>query len=111
MIDLMHGYVRAQARYRAMNPDGDGLPSFASAILSSPGKHDGLYWDSKPGEPESPIGDFMARAAADGYDVDGADAGARALSRLLLPGAAEAGAARARAARSTTWPELPIYSR
>jgi len=72
VIDLMHGYVRAQAAYRSENPDGDGLPSFASTILSSDGKHDGLYWDAAPGEPESPIGDFMARAAADGYQVDGA---------------------------------------
>jgi hypothetical protein len=73
VIDLLHGYVRAQAAYRAANPDGDGLPSFASAILSSAGKHDGLYWDAAPGEPESPIGDFMARAAAEGYSVDGTD--------------------------------------
>ena len=73
VIELMHGYVRAQALYRSENPDGDGLPSFASAILSSDGKHDGLYWPSAPGEPESPIGDFMARAAADGYQVDGTD--------------------------------------
>jgi hypothetical protein len=73
VIDLLHGYVRAQALYRSQNPDGDGLPSFASAILSSAGRHDGLYWPSEPGQPESPIGDFMARAAADGYSVDGAD--------------------------------------
>jgi hypothetical protein len=73
VIDLMHGYVRAQALYRSQNPDGDGLPSFASAILSSAGSHDGLYWPAAPGEPESPIGDFMARAAADGYEADGAD--------------------------------------
>lgn len=73
VIDLMHGYLRAQAAYRSENPDGDGLPSFASAIISSAGKHDGLYWPSEPGAPESPIGDFMARAAADGYNIDGAD--------------------------------------
>jgi hypothetical protein len=73
VIDVMHGYVRAQAVYRSENPDGDGLPSFAAAILSSAGRHDGLYWPAAPGEPESPIGDFMARAAADGYNVDGTD--------------------------------------
>jgi hypothetical protein len=73
VIELLHGYVRAQALYRSQNPDGDGLPSFASAILSTDGQHDGLYWPSEPGEPESPIGDFMARAAADGFQVDGAD--------------------------------------
>ncbi len=73
VIELLHGYVRAQATYRRQNPDGDGLPSFASAILSSAGKHDGLYWDAAPGEPESPVGDFVARAAADGYQLDGTD--------------------------------------
>ena len=73
VIDLLHGYVRAQALYRSENPDGDGLPRFASAILSNPGRRDGLYWPSAPGEPQSPVGDFMARAAADGYQIDGTD--------------------------------------
>ena len=74
VIDLMHGYVRAQATYRAEDSDGDGLPNFASASLSGAGKRDGLYWPPDPDAPESPIGDFMARAAADGYNVDGTDA-------------------------------------
>lgn len=73
VIDLMHGYVRAQADYRKVDYDGDGVLQFASGILSDPGKRDGLYWPEEPGAPESPIGDFMARAAADGYAVDGAD--------------------------------------
>ncbi len=29
VIELMHGYVRAQAAYRAEDPDGDGLRTFA----------------------------------------------------------------------------------
>ena len=73
VIDLLHGYVRAQAAYRRSNPDGDGLPSFAAGILSSPGTRDGLYWPPEPGAPESPVGDFMARAAADGYGFEGVD--------------------------------------
>jgi hypothetical protein len=39
---------------------------FASAILSSEGQRDGLYW---PGE-DSPIGDVPARASLDGVDAD-----------------------------------------
>jgi hypothetical protein len=73
VIDLMRGYVRAQAAYRAADPDGDGLPTFASGILSAPGTRDGLYWPPGPDAPQSPIGDFMARAAADGYSFDGID--------------------------------------
>ena len=34
VIDLLRGYVAAQAAYRAMDPDGDGLPSFAASVLS-----------------------------------------------------------------------------
>jgi hypothetical protein len=73
VLDLLRGYVRAQAAYRAMDPDGDGQPSFAASIISDAGTRDGLYWPDAPDAPESPIGDFMARAAADGYVVDGAD--------------------------------------
>ncbi len=73
VIDLMRGYVRAQAAYRAEDPDGDGLPTFAASILSSPDSRDGLYWDAEEGGPVSPVGDFMARAAAEGYSVDGRD--------------------------------------
>jgi hypothetical protein len=75
VIGLLRGYVQAQAAFRSANPDGDGLPSFASAILSSPGQRDGLYWPPEPGAPASPIGDIMARAAADGFSIDGADEG------------------------------------
>lgn len=73
VIDLMHGYVSAQAAYRAEDPDGDGLPAFAASILSTEGARDGLYWPETPDGPESPIGDFMARAAAEGFSVDGTD--------------------------------------
>jgi Protein of unknown function (DUF2950) len=71
VIDLMRGYVDAQAAYRRLDPDGDGLPTFAAHILSEEGARDGLYWPDAPGAPESPVGDFMARAAAEGYAVDG----------------------------------------
>jgi hypothetical protein len=73
VIDLLHGYVQAQAKYRTEDPEGDGLHTFADAIISSAGKRDGLYWPSEPNVPASPIGDFMARAAADGYNFDGTD--------------------------------------
>jgi hypothetical protein len=74
VIELMRGYVEAQAAFRALDPDGDGLRTFAAGVLSSPGTRDGLYWPPEPGAPESPVGDFMARAAADGYNLDGTDA-------------------------------------
>lgn len=73
VIALLGGYVRAQAAYRASDPDGDGLRSFAAGLISSPGTRDGLYWPDEPGAPESPVGDFLARASAEGYSLDGQD--------------------------------------
>lgn len=73
VIDILHGYVRAQARFRAVDYDGDGVMEFAASVLSSPGGRDGLYWPDEAGAPESPIGDFMARAADEGYSLDGVD--------------------------------------
>lgn len=70
VIELMAGYVGAQARFRQVDYDGDGVLEFASGILSDAGTRDGLYWPDEPGAPVSPIGDFMARAAADGYALD-----------------------------------------
>ena len=73
VIDLMRRYDAAQGAYRAANPAGDGIPAFAAHILSSPGARDGLYWPDAPGAPESPVGDFIARASAEGYNFDGTD--------------------------------------
>jgi hypothetical protein len=73
VIEIMRRYPVAQARFRAMDADGDGLPAFAAGILSTPGTRDGLYWPPEPGAPESPVGDFVARAAAGGYSVGGVD--------------------------------------
>lgn len=74
VIALMKGYVRAQAAFRQTDYDDDGVMEFARSIISDEGRRDGLYWPPEPGAPESPIGDFMAEAAADGYSVDGVDA-------------------------------------
>jgi hypothetical protein len=73
VIALLRAYVRVQDQYRRTDPDGDGIASFAAGVLSSEGTHDGLYWPAEEGAPESPIGDFMARAAAQGYTVDGTE--------------------------------------
>ncbi len=69
VIALMHAYVDAQARFREVDYDGDGQLEFAAHVLSDADARDGLYWPPTEGAPESPIGDFMARAAADGYGV------------------------------------------
>jgi hypothetical protein len=60
-------YVDAQREYAGKDRDGDGLFEYAQKFVSTPGKKDGLYWEAKPGEEESPFGDFFARATGEGY--------------------------------------------
>jgi len=69
VIDILRGYVAAQAEYRAEDRDGDGVMEFAASVLSTPGTRDGLYW----ADGDSPLGDFIAQAVADGYAIDGED--------------------------------------
>ncbi len=47
-------YVDAQNDYRKLTNH------YADRFVSTPGKHDGLYWDTAPGEPESPLGPLAA---------------------------------------------------
>ena len=58
--------VDAQREYAAEGRDGHP-PAFAARLLSTPGRHDGLYWPVAEGEPESPLGELVAGAAEEGY--------------------------------------------
>jgi len=61
-IQVALAYTDAQEEYYAKDPDRQGVPHFAMRALSSPGKRDGLYWASLPGEAESPLGPDFADA-------------------------------------------------
>jgi len=67
VIEVLHAYVLAQREYASKDRDGDGIKEFAQKLLSSKGKKDGLYWDSKEREDESPLGPFIAKA---GYSIE-----------------------------------------
>jgi hypothetical protein len=66
-IQVCLAIVDAERDYVAKDPDGDGIPEYASKFVSTPGKHDGLYWETKSEEPPSPLGPLLAAAARDGY--------------------------------------------
>lgn len=66
-IQVCLGYVGAQEDYRARNPEGASVPHYADRLFSSPGKRDGLYWETKPPEPESPMGPWVSGAIREGY--------------------------------------------
>ncbi|MBL8862423.1 MAG: DUF2950 domain-containing protein [Planctomycetes bacterium] len=65
-IETLRAIVEAQREYRAAGHGGQG-PAYAQRLLSSPGQRDGLYWPAAEGEAESPLGPFVAEAAAEGY--------------------------------------------
>jgi hypothetical protein len=62
-IEICHGYVEAQLRYASEDRDNDGMLEYAPHLMSTPGRHDGLYWEGA-GEPLVPEG--LAQAAWDG---------------------------------------------
>lgn len=68
-IELLEHYVAAQHDYAGRNRGANGTVEFARRLVSSPGMRDGLYWEAKEGEPESPFGPLVARLTADGYSV------------------------------------------
>lgn len=59
-------YVQAQHEYAEMDAKRGGVGAYAQKIPSSPGKRDGLYWPAAQGEPESPLGEFVAAASRRG---------------------------------------------
>ncbi|SDP33997.1 Protein of unknown function [Ralstonia sp. 25mfcol4.1] len=73
-IQTMLAIYDAQHDYALGNHEGNGLTVYARKLVSSPGKKDGLYWPTRPGEPESPLGPAFIdavsshRSASDGYN-------------------------------------------
>jgi hypothetical protein len=70
-IEACRAYADAQREYYATNPQGDALLQFAQKIGSTPGKRDGLYWETKEGEAPSPLGPLIATARGEGYAAPG----------------------------------------
>ncbi len=66
-MKVCRAFVAAQREYASEDRMGDGVLAYAQLLHSSPGKHDGLYWPSKPGEALSPLGPLIALAHMEGY--------------------------------------------
>ena len=76
-IDVCRAYVQAQRDYALKDSAGNGVMEYAQKLRSSPGKRDGLYWETKPNEEESPFGPLVAKAHAEGYGKKDPNAGAQ----------------------------------
>ena len=66
-IQVCLAIVDAEREYAAHDVNGDGILNYAPRIASTPGKRNGLYWETAPGDPPSPLGPFLAAAADRGY--------------------------------------------
>jgi Protein of unknown function (DUF2950) len=70
-IQASLAYFDAQNEYAEKDRTGAGMNTYAQRIISQPGKKDGLYWPVSQGEDESPLGELVAQATAQGYRVGG----------------------------------------
>lgn len=67
-INTCRAYAIAQWEYFTEGDwDNDGVAEYAQKFISSPGQHNGLYWETPEGEKPSPLGDLVAAAQAEGY--------------------------------------------
>src|SRR5271154_7014960 len=66
-IAICRGYLEAQDEYALQPRAGYDVNQYAQQIVSSPGKQDGLAWQSPDGTWDGPIGENIARAIEQGY--------------------------------------------
>ena len=66
-IQVCLAYVDAQREYALKNRDGGGLLEYAQKFVSEKGKKNGLYWEAKEGEEQSPLGPLVVKAVKEGY--------------------------------------------
>jgi hypothetical protein len=70
-IKIAGTYVIAQLVYARHPRDGQPAGRYARTFRSDSGRQNGLYWPVKHGQPRSPLGDLVARAAEDGRQITG----------------------------------------
>jgi len=66
-IEVCRGFVEAQHEYAQEKHDDSQVNQYAQKIVSTPGKHDGLAWQSANGTWGGPVGENVAKAVAEGY--------------------------------------------
>lgn len=69
IIEVCRAVPEAQNEYRSQLHDGATTKQYALKFISDPGKHNGLYWESAEGQPQSPLGPLAAFATSEGYSA------------------------------------------
>jgi hypothetical protein len=62
-IRICEELVAAQKEYFGRAHDGDAAHQYAQHFVSTPGRHDGLFWEAANGDTVSPIGPLLAFAS------------------------------------------------
>jgi hypothetical protein len=70
-VQTLMAIVDAQYDYARLDASKTGISIYARRLLSSPGRKDGLYWPTQPGEPESPLGPLVAKAQPGSSEING----------------------------------------
>jgi hypothetical protein len=68
-IEFLHSFVRAEVEYAYSDSNHDDMRDYAQSLVSTPGKQDGLYWETADGQFDGPGVDFAADLIAYGYDL------------------------------------------
>jgi hypothetical protein len=66
-IEACRAIVDAQREYSDLMGGKGNEPVYAQKFASDPGQRNGLYWKTKEGEPDSPLGPEIVAAVAEGY--------------------------------------------
>jgi hypothetical protein len=73
-VNAALAYVGAQRDFAERMRAARGTREYAQKIRSTAGRHDGLFWEVREGERESPLGPAFADASREGYEFAGAPA-------------------------------------
>jgi len=68
-IQICRGYVEAQHEYAFEKREGYAVHQYAQRIISTPGKQDGLAWRNPDGTWGGPVGEKVALAIEQGYNL------------------------------------------
>jgi hypothetical protein len=66
-IDVSEALADAQGQYFAQKHGG--VKQYAQKFISDAGQQNGLYWESAPGSPRSPLGPLVAYATEEGLAI------------------------------------------
>lgn len=66
-IDTLRAIVDAQQEYAVTDRGPGSVFEYTRRFASTAGKRDGLHWKTKAGEPDSPLGELIERALAEGF--------------------------------------------